>query len=506
MRRGWRYRLVAFFGTAVLTVVAVVVANYPTVHETFARVPYFGRPAPAVLPRGELEFTIVTILVIVLVSMWPLFKPRPRRLHETLFATQKRVLLAMVGLATLGYFNYSYRLPRPTLLLTMAVLFVALPLFLVTLHRRPAGSSRAIIVGTEPEAMKSLLRAGEQSVVGYLSPPSMDASAGGQSGWVADGGTRDGLDTVPCLGGVAQLDELLVARDVNTVLLAFTATDRDAFFWTLEVCHEHSVDALVHAKHADYVLSDDLPTSELLRVNLEPLDWQDHVLKRAFDLVVSSVALLLLTPSIVLISVAIKLDDGGPLLYSQERTAAFGNTFTVYKFRSMSPGTENPDPTDDGTRHVTRVGRVLRETHLDEIPQLWTILTGEMSLVGPRAVWTDEERHLEEETTAWRKRWFIKPGLTGLAQVNNATSADATAKLHYDLTYIRRQSFWFDLKIVVRQVWMVGANLIRFIQTDPLEDVPRRSTVTSKETDQTGDNRRKSVKDSRDAAVDTPEP
>ena len=89
-----------------------------------------------------------------------------------------------------------------------------------------------------------------------------------------------------------------------------------------------------------------------------------------------------------------------------------------------------------------------------------------MSVVGPRAVWTDEEIHLQEEAVSWRKRWFIKPGLTGLAQINNATSADVEAKLRYDLEYIRRQSFWFDLKIVVRQLWQVATDAVVFLLAD----------------------------------------
>jgi len=108
-----------------------------------------------------------------------------------------------------------------------------------------------------------------------------------------------------------------------------------------------------------------------------------------------------------------------------------------------------------------------------------------MSVVGPRAVWTDEEVHLEEETAAWRKRWFIKPGLTGLAQINEATSAEAEAKLGYDLQYIRQQSFWFDLKIVVRQLWGVGQDLVWFmlpwVSDEEKEDTAAHSNRTADE-------------------------
>jgi lipopolysaccharide/colanic/teichoic acid biosynthesis glycosyltransferase len=87
------------------------------------------------------------------------------------------------------------------------------------------------------------------------------------------------------------------------------------------------------------------------------------------------------------------------------------------------------------------------------------ILFGHMSVVGPRAAWTDEERHLESVTEDWRKRWFVKPGLTGWAQINNVSSTDPEAKLRYDIEYIRKQGFWFDLKIVIRQVWLVLVDL-----------------------------------------------
>jgi len=256
---------------------------------------------------------------------------------------------------------------------------------------------------------------------------------------------------------------VLVDHDVDTVLLAFDRTDREDFFRTLETCHDYGVTAFVHREYADHVLTDEFARGALLKVDLEPWDWQDYPLKRAFDVAFAAGALLLALPVILVVGLAIKLEDGGPLLYRQERSAEFGRTFTVHKFRSMTPDEENVAPDSEEECRVTRVGRVLRTTHIDEIPQLWAILTGKMSVVGPRAVWTAEETHLEERTAAWRKRWFIKPGLTGLAQINGATSAEAEDKLRYDLLYIRKQSFWFDFKIVLRQLWKVGDDVVGFV-------------------------------------------
>jgi lipopolysaccharide/colanic/teichoic acid biosynthesis glycosyltransferase len=183
--------------------------------------------------------------------------------------------------------------------------------------------------------------------------------------------------------------------------------------------------------------------------------------KRTFDVVFAGIGLLVLSPLLVVIAAAIKLDSAGPVLYRQTRTAAFGDTFTVAKFRTMRPKSEDAVPVDDVENdRITRVGRVLRRTHLDEIPQLLVIFRGRMSVVGPRAAWVDEETLLEDQTNAWRRRWFVKPGLTGLAQINEVSSTDPEAKLRYDIEYIRNQSFWFDLKIVIRQLWLVGEDLL----------------------------------------------
>src|SRR5699024_7652054 len=160
-----------------------------------------------------------------------------------------------------------------------------------------------------------------------------------------------------------------------------------------------------------------------------------RVAKRLFDIGFALSALIVLSPIIVLIGGAIKLNDGGPLLYSQERTAEFGDTFPIFKFRSMVPNAEaktgaklSEEDVGGIDPRVTRIGRVLRKTHLDEIPQLWSILAGDMSVVGPRPERPELDDDIESNLLKWRRRWFVKPGLTGLAQVNNATGHDPERK------------------------------------------------------------------------------
>jgi exopolysaccharide biosynthesis polyprenyl glycosylphosphotransferase len=476
MASGWRYRFAGTLGTAILTAVAVFAANLPVVQNTFSLIPYFGGPAPVVLTNGELTVVISTTLVVTVAAMWPLFKPRPRRMLDTILLTQKRILLSMIGLAALGYFDYSYTLPRSTLMLTTVLLLVVVPTWMASIRRRPSAQSRAIIVGDDPVAMEAILEATDIPVIGYVSPPSSYETEGRQQGApeVSDGGVvMSRLDELANLGGLSRLDEVFVKHDVDTVLLAFSETDRAEFFGTLDVCYDHGVAAMVHRDHADDLLTVSATGSNLVEIDLEPWDWQDYVIKRLFDIGFATVGLLVLSPVVLVIAVAIKLDSPGSILYSQQRTAEFGNTFTVYKFRSMIPEAEaesgaqlSAEDRGDRDPRVTRVGRFLRRTHIDEIPQLWSILVGHMSVVGPRPERPEIDADIKTGVGKWRRRWFVKPGLTGLAQVRGVTAFDPEEKLRYDIEYIRRQSFWFDLKVVIRQVWKVGSDVRSYLRGD----------------------------------------
>ncbi|OYR49687.1 exopolysaccharide biosynthesis polyprenyl glycosylphosphotransferase [Halorubrum sp. Ea1] len=466
MLSGWQYRLRSVGGVAVITALAVAVANSVVVHALLTRLPVVGRLAVDAPMGAELVFEMATTVVIVTGAFLPLYKPRPRRILDTVALTQKRVLVAVLTLAAIGYFDYTYRLPRATLIAVTPLLLVMLPAWFVWIRRRPNGDAeRAIIVGDDPDAIDKLAADVEIPFIGYLCPTSAFLSNRSSKpvAAVADGGAQ--LSGLGRLGGLSRIEDVLVEYDVDTAVLAFEHTDRAEFFGALDACYEHGVDVLVHRDHADRVLTADTDMGTLVSVDVEPWDIQDHMLKRGFDVMFSVVGLVVLSPVICGIALAIKLDDGGPILYSQERTAVFGETFEVFKFRTMVPEGESVEPVaDEVNDRITRVGRVLRQTHLDEIPQLWSILVGNMSVVGPRAVWTEEESLLEAQEQSWRKRWFVKPGLTGLAQVNGAKSTDPEEKLRFDLQYVKHQSFTYDLKLVVRQIWKVGLDVVAVLR------------------------------------------
>ncbi len=466
MRTGWRYRLGSVIGVVALTLVAVLLANSTPLQVLFTTyVPVFWRLDPTVLLANELVVVMWVTVLVVAASLVPLYKPRPRRALDIVSLTQKRVVVAGCVLATIGFFKWSHRLPRATLVLVTAILFVVLPLWFVAIRRHPDDETkRAIVVGDDPDAMSAVLAATDLPVLGYVSPSSrwIADDPSGRLVAATDGGATNDIEN---LGGLSRLDEVLVEHDVDTAVLAFARPDRAEFFGALDACYEHGVAAKVHRRHADSVLTTGFGSGEFVDIDLEPWDTLDHMAKRGFDVAFAAVGFVALLPVMAAIALAIKLDDGGPVLYSQERTAAFGETFKVYKFRSMRPNTSDSTPISDSENpYITSVGGILRQTHLDEIPQLWSVLIGRMSVVGPRAAWVDEELQLEADTIDWRKRWFVKPGLTGLAQIHGASSSEPEAKLHYDIEYIRRQSFWFDLKIVVRQLWKVLIDLRETLQ------------------------------------------
>jgi len=333
------------------------------------------------------------------------------------------------------------------------------------IRRRPADDpDRVLLIGDNIDQIERIYDETSIPFVGYLCPTNIvTTQQSKQQLAVTDGGDR--LTGLERLGGLSRLENSLVTNDIDTVVLAFERADRADFFGALDACHEHGVAAKIHREYAADVLVSEASTATLVDVEVEPLDFQDHVLKRGFDVVFGAVGLLVFAPLFVVIAVLIKLDSTGPVLYSQRRTAGLGGTLTVYKFRTMYPEGESPNPiADEDNDRITPVGRLLRPTHLDELPQLWLILIGKMSVVGPRPVWTDEEMLLEAETDAWRKRWFVKPGLTGLAQVRNVGSTDPDKKLQSDLEYIRRQSFRLDISIVVRQIVLVFEDIIDFIR------------------------------------------
>ncbi|WP_036687054.1 sugar transferase [Paenibacillus tyrfis] len=170
--------------------------------------------------------------------------------------------------------------------------------------------------------------------------------------------------------------------------------------------------------------------------------------KTAIDLILSIAFILFLLPVLIMVAILIKLESEGPVVFKQNRIGKGGKPFVIYKFRSMYThvAREGRSPESDQDPRITKVGRFIRKTSLDELPQLFNILKGDMSFIGPRP----EQKSIVEEyyTDKENGRFSVKPGITGLWQISEDRKKPIHENLHHDLYYIKRASFWLDTKII----------------------------------------------------------
>jgi lipopolysaccharide/colanic/teichoic acid biosynthesis glycosyltransferase len=190
------------------------------------------------------------------------------------------------------------------------------------------------------------------------------------------------------------------------------------------------------------------------------------MIKRLFDATLAAAGLVLSSPLWILIPVAIKLEDGGPIFFPQDRVGRGGRVFKALKFRSMRPNAEaltGPVQATENDPRITYVGRVLRGTAMDELPQLVNILRGDMSFVGPRPlrpgevdVRGDGRMIPLDQIPGYGERHGVRPGLTGLTQVYAPRDISRTSKFRLDRLYLRRSSFWLDMRLIALSFWITA--------------------------------------------------
>ena len=191
---------------------------------------------------------------------------------------------------------------------------------------------------------------------------------------------------------------------------------------------------------------------------------KEPLLKRPLDILLSAFMMIVSAPVSLLIALGIKLEDGGPIFYQQERWGRAGKRFKVYKFRTMIPNSDElfgVKQASENDSRISRAGKVLRATGLDELPQIINILKGDMSFVGPRALAIGEILHDEnggkvayEEVPGFWTRLSVRPGLTGITTIYKPKDISPRKKFRYDLLYVRNQSFWLDLGLIIMSFWI----------------------------------------------------
>jgi lipopolysaccharide/colanic/teichoic acid biosynthesis glycosyltransferase len=179
-----------------------------------------------------------------------------------------------------------------------------------------------------------------------------------------------------------------------------------------------------------------------------------RILKRGLDILVSLSLLIILSPLLVLIAIAIKLDSPGPAIFKQERAGKNGKPFIFFKFRTMKFDVDpfGPSPKSRKDNRLTKIGKILREYSLDELPQLLNILRGDMSMVGPRPLYLSQ---IAEWSEGQKRRLSVKPGVTGLAQISGRGEITREQKLELDVKYVETAGFFVDAKIILRTIGYV---------------------------------------------------
>jgi lipopolysaccharide/colanic/teichoic acid biosynthesis glycosyltransferase len=186
-----------------------------------------------------------------------------------------------------------------------------------------------------------------------------------------------------------------------------------------------------------------------------------YFLKRFFDIVLSLIGIIILALPMLIIALIIKIDSRGPVLFKQKRLGRHGKVFHIYKFRSMCVGAEKMGTgvySEKGDSRVTRVGRFLRATSLDEIPQFFNILLGHMSFIGPRPPLTYHPWPIEEYTDEQLKMFSVRPGVTGWAQINGRKAVEWNRRIELNVYYVEHLSFLFDMRIIFSTVFKVLRN------------------------------------------------
>ena len=201
--------------------------------------------------------------------------------------------------------------------------------------------------------------------------------------------------------------------------------------------------------------------------------WQLAV-KHAGDRVAAGVLLLLLSPAFAVIGLLVWLEDGRPIFFRQDRVGRYGRRFLIWKFRSMVVEADrllDKEGRVHGDGRITRAGRFLRLTSLDELPQLINVIRGEMSFIGPRP---GLKEHYDRYTAAQKRRYDMRPGVTGLAQVNGRNTLPWSRRIAYDLEYIDEFSLWQDVKILAKTIAIVatGKNLVLDRNPELVDDLP----------------------------------
>jgi exopolysaccharide biosynthesis polyprenyl glycosylphosphotransferase len=432
-------------------------------------------PGAAVLPPHLGWFVILSGLYLAVAHAFDAYEPQVAgRLAASIPAVARAGFLTSVLYLLIPRLTPALPGSRVVLvsfpLLVIALLVLGRRLFTWVLPR-PAYERQALIVGagwagrSVAQALLQEAHVGYR-VVGFVDDDpskagtSIPITEDEQSLAVRNGGAPTAL---PVLGNRQQVKDLIARHRVSTLVLAITRDVDTDLLQILMDCVEKGVEMIpmpvVYEQLTGRVPVEHVGEKWYAAIPIHPKStgtfWD--LTKRAIDIALATVGLACLAPLLPVIALAIVLDSPGPVFYLQERVGKGGTVFRAVKFRSMALGAEQRGAVwaQEHDPRVTRVGRFLRATHLDEFPQFVNVLRGEMSIVGPRPERPEFVERLAARIPIYRLRHIVKPGMGGWGLVRQGyagSHADALIRLQYDLYYIKHQSLWLDLLIILKTI------------------------------------------------------
>jgi sugar transferase (PEP-CTERM system associated) len=375
---------------------------------------------------------------------------------ELLVRVLQAIGAAAVILALLSMVLPSARLGDGTFLAVIGILAIAVPLWRVAFDgvaNDPHLEQRVLILGTGATALVVANRIRAQHDFAYR-----------LVGFIADPSGARNDEAGPVLGEVVDLPRVVESYGIGRIVIGLA--DRRGQLPLDDLLRAKLAGVRVEDAATTYermtgkILVDDLKPSWLIFSDGFEASRLTRLFKRLFDFGGALAGTVIAAPVMLLTALAVRLDSPGPALYRQERVGENGRVFTLYKFRSMRIDAEQGTPiwAKDGDSRVTRIGRFIRLTRLDELPQFWNVLRGEMSFVGPRPERPFFVQQLAREIPYYMARHAVKPGVTGWAQVRyryGASVEDALEKLRYDLYYMKHLSLVFDLTILIDTIKVV---------------------------------------------------
>jgi len=399
---------------------------------------------------------IVTIVFPLAFAVQGLYRIRPTRskAEEWLSVAIGSVVATVVFSGVLlwvrpGPQDVLYSRATLLIFLVCAIVFVILGRAIVRAvvergHRDGKRLDRVLVAGSGELARAVVERVNSHRELGFL-----------VVGYLRNG-EESKLDALECLGTIDEAERVIEEQKIDHVFVALPHASSEAMMALL--------DRLVRSVVAIHVVPDllqfmvlrsrveDLDGLPTINLSETPLEGWSRFLKRGFDLIVATVALVVFSPVMLIVAIAIKLGDRGPIFYRQVRMGLDGKSFDIFKFRSMRVGAEKDTGAkwaekDDPRR--TRVGRFIRETSLDELPQLFNVLLGDMSVVGPRPERPQFVEQFRAEFPHYMLRHKVRAGMTGWAQVHGwRGNTSMRMRIEHDLYYIENWSLMLDLKIL----------------------------------------------------------